>query len=117
MISGFQKKVYSLCKKIPKGNISTYGAIAKALGKTGMMSRAVGNALNKNPFGAWQRAGSKGCRKQACLAPCHRVVKSDGTIGGFATGTNKKIDLLRKEGIEIKQGKIIDFKKRLYKFK
>ncbi len=103
MISEFQKKVYSLCKKVPKGKISTYGEIASVLSKKIIMSRAVGNALNKNPF--------------APVVPCHRVVKSDGTIGGFDTGIKKKINLLRKEGIEVKQGKIVDFKKRLYKFK
>ena len=65
MITEFQDKVYKICSKIPKGKVSTYGEIAKALGKTGPMSRAVGNALNKNPY--------------APIVPCHRVVKSDGS--------------------------------------
>jgi len=103
MVTEFQKKVYSLCRKVPKGRVTTYGRIAKAVGKTGLLSRAVGSALNKNPF--------------APEVPCHRVVKSDGSIGGFASGSEKKIDLLRKEGICIKNNKIIDFKKRLYRFK
>lgn len=102
MISRFQMKVYSLCKRVPKGRVSTYGGIARVLGGDSVMPRAVGNALNKNPF--------------APKIPCHRVVKSDGSVGGFALGTKKKIDLLRKEGIEIKNKKIVDFKKRLFKY-
>ena len=101
MMSEFQQKVYSLCKKIPRGKVSTYGEIARALGKEGVMSRAVGNALNKNHFG---------------FVPCHRVIKSDGSIGGFASGSLKKIYLLRKEGLEIKNNKIVGFKKRLYRY-
>lgn len=59
--------------------------------------RAVGNALNKNPF--------------APKVPCHRVVSSDGSIGGFASGAMKKIELLKSEGIKVKGGKIQDFEK------
>lgn len=99
MVTEFQQKVYSLCKKIPRGRVSTYGEIARALGKKA--SRAVGNALNKNPFG---------------FVPCHRVIKSDSSIGGFASGSLKKINLLRKEGLEIKNNKIVGFKKRLYRY-
>jgi O-6-methylguanine DNA methyltransferase len=102
MLTPFQKKVYSLCRKVPEGKITTYAEIGKAIGKREQVYRAVGSALNKNPF--------------APRVPCHRVVKSDGSVGGFATGTRKKISLLEKEGIEIKNNKIIDFKKRLFKF-
>lgn len=102
MISSFQKQVYSLCKKVPKGKVSTYGGIARALGGGSVMSRAVGNALNKNPF--------------APKIPCHRIVKSNREVGGFASGAEKKIDLLRKEGIEIKNSRIVDFKKRLFTY-
>lgn len=102
MITDFQKRVYSLCRKVPKRKVTTYGITAKALSKKSMMPRAVGNALNKNPFD---------------FIPCHRVVKSDGSIGGFASGSRKKISLLRKEGTSVKNNKIIDFKKRLYRFK
>lgn len=102
MTTVFEEKVYSLCKKIPKGKVSTYGEIAKALGGKSMMPRAVGNALNKNPY--------------APVVPCHRVVKSDGSLGGFATGYEKKIRLLAGEGINIKNNKIIGFEKRLFKF-
>ena len=48
--------------------------------------------------------------------PCHRVIKSDGSIGGFAHGTKKKAEMLRKEGIKITNGKI-DLKRYLYKLK
>ena len=96
----FQDKVLSLVKKIPKGKITTYKQIGKALRKKAY--RAVGNALNKNPY--------------APQTPCHRVVCSDRTLGGYSKGVNKKIQLLKKEGIEIKKNKIIDFEKKLFRF-
>ncbi len=102
MITEFQKKVYSLCRKIPKGRVSTYGNIAKVLGIGKIGSRAVGNALNKNPF--------------APAVPCHRVVKSNGDIGGFACGVKKKISLLKTEGICIYGNRIVDFEKKVFKF-
>jgi methylated-DNA-[protein]-cysteine S-methyltransferase len=97
----FNEKVWNAIKKIPKGKISTYKEIAKAIGKPKAV-RAVGNACNKNPFSP--------------RIPCHRIVKSNGEVGGFALGTKKKKELLKKEGIEIKKGKIIGFKKKLFKF-
>ena len=103
MVSEFQEKVYSLCKKIPKGKVSTYKEIGNALGGKGQIYRAVGVALNKNPF--------------APKVPCHRVVASDGSLGGFAGGIRKKIVLLKKEGIEIKNNKIVNFGKKLCKIK
>lgn len=100
MQKSFNQKVWNACKRIPKGKVSTYGEIAKAI-KNKDSSRAVGNALNKNPF--------------APIVPCHRVVQSNGSIGGFASGAGKKIKLLKKEGIEIKNNKI-DLNKYLFKF-
>ena len=97
----FSKKVYTLCKKIPKGRISTYKEIAKKLNKKAY--RAVGNSLNKNPYSP--------------IVPCHRVINSNGKIGGFAAGIKNKIKLLEREGVEVKNNKIVDFKKLLYKFK
>ncbi len=85
----FSQKVYALTKKIPKGKVTTYKQIAKAM-KT-KAYQAVGNALNKN-------------RNKD--VPCHRVVKSNGEVGGFAGGTNEKIRILEKEGIEIENGKV-----------
>ena len=92
-ISRFQKKVYKILKRVPKGKVTTYKKIAKKL-KTS--PRAVGNALNKNP--------TPGTRKDQF--PCHRVIKTNGEVGGFASGTRNKIKLLKKEGIKIEKGKI-----------
>ena len=78
----FQKKVYDVVKGIPKGQVLTYKEVAWLVGLP-LAYRAVGNALNKNPF------------KEV---PCHRVIKSDGQIGGFARGTKEKIRILKKEG-------------------
>ncbi|MBU2099774.1 MGMT family protein [Candidatus Micrarchaeota archaeon] len=95
----FNQKVWNSIKKIPKGKISTYKLVAKKIGKPKAV-RAVGNACNKNPFSP--------------LVPCHRVVKSDGSIGGFAFGKKKKIELLKKEGIQVKKGKINGFEEKVY---
>ncbi len=78
----FQKKVYDFVKTIPKGKTATYKEVAVAVGHP-KAYRAVGNALNKNPF--------------APAVPCHRVIKSDGSPGGFAHGAKKKIQLLELE--------------------
>ena len=91
--SQFEKDVLIATYKIPKGKVSTYGRIAKMIGKP-KSARAVGNVLNKNPF--------------APTIPCHRVIKSDGQIGGFASGTRKKIKILSKEGIRIESGRVKD---------
>jgi len=88
--SDFQQAVYLACAKIPKGKVSTYSAIAKAIGKP-RAARAVGNALNKN---------------RSPSVPCHRVVRSDLSIGGFARGSEAKAAMLRKEGVIIKNGKV-----------
>ncbi|HLC19520.1 MAG TPA: MGMT family protein [Candidatus Nanoarchaeia archaeon] len=93
----FQSHVYLLCKQVPAGKVTTYKAIGDALGIKGY--RAVGNALNKNPFG-FLECGN---------IPCHRVVCSDGRVGGFAHGVEKKIELLKKEGIVVRDGKVVDF--------
>ncbi len=87
----FQLAVWAVCAKIPKGKVSTYTKIARAIDKP-KAARAVGNALNKNPHAS---------------VPCHRVIRSDGSIGGFAHGTKKKIEMLRKEGVKIKNGKTL----------
>lgn len=81
-VTPFQQKVYDFVKTIPKGKTATYKDVAAAIGKP-KAYRAVGNALNKNPF--------------APIVPCHRVIKSDGTPGGFACGTQNKVKLLRQE--------------------
>jgi len=91
--------------KIPRGKITTYGLIAKKLDTKAY--RAVGNACRNNPY--------------APRVPCHRVVKSDGTIGGFAGKTKgktirNKVELLRKEKVQVKNGKIVNFEKVLFRF-
>lgn len=97
--SSFNERCYEILRKVPKGKVTTYKEIAKALHSKAY--RAVGNAMNKNPY--------------APKVPCHRVVKADGSVGGFASGTKKKIEMLKKEGIEIDKNNI-DLKKYLYKF-
>lgn len=101
-ITPFQEEVYALLKKIPKGKVTTYKEIGKALGGKGQIYRAVGNALNKNPF--------------APAVPCHRVVASDGSLGGFAHGSAAKKRLLETEGILVKNNKIVDFEKKVWRF-
>ena len=96
----FNEKVYKLCKKIPKGKISTYKIIANKLNTKAY--RAVGNALNKNPY--------------APIVPCHRVINSRGHLHGFASGLKNKRILLEKEGIKIKDNKVLDFEKVLFRF-
>jgi len=96
----FNEQLYKLLKTVPKGKVTTYKELAKALNSKAY--RAVGNAMNKNPY--------------APKVPCHRVVKTNGEVGGFEGGTKKKIKMLKKEGVEIKDSKI-DLGKFLYKFK
>ena len=98
-MKNFNERCYRILRKVPKGKVTTYKEIAKALHSKAY--RAVGNAMNKNPY--------------APKVPCHRVVNSDGSIGGFASGTKKKMAMLKKEGVEIRKGKI-DLNKYLYKF-
>jgi O-6-methylguanine DNA methyltransferase len=103
----FSDKVYALCSRIPKGKVSTYKEIGSAISRSGMVYRAVGVALKCNPY--------------APFVPCHRVVAADGRIGGFHGRTKgawiaKKVRLPRSEGVEVKNGKIVDFASKLYKF-
>ncbi len=96
-INGFYERVYEITKQVPRGRVTTYKLIAQVLGTRAY--RAVGNALNKNPY------------KEV---PCHRVIKSNGLVGGFARGTKEKIKLLKKEGVRVEDGRI-DLKKYLFK--
>ncbi len=94
-MSSFQERCLKLVALIPEGRVSTYKAIAKALDTKAY--RAVGSAIGKNP--------------NPITVPCHRVVKSDGGVGGYAFGVEKKIQLLQKEGVQVANDKIIDFEK------
>jgi methylated-DNA-[protein]-cysteine S-methyltransferase len=100
MTSKFAQDCYDLLKKIPKGRVTTYKIIAEKLEKKSY--RAVGQAVGANP--------------DAPAVPCHRVVKTDGGLGGYVFGIEKKIALLEKEGVEVVDGKIINFEKIIYKF-
>jgi methylated-DNA-[protein]-cysteine S-methyltransferase len=88
--------VYDLLLKIPVGKVSTYGDLAKALGNPSA-SREIGRILGRNP--------------NPITVPCHRVVMSDGKVGGYAYGSDKKIELLEEEGISFTGEIISDFKK------
>ena len=103
----FNQKIYQLTKKVPKGKVTTYKILAEAAGTKAY--RAVGNAMNKNPYGILNCKGKN-------MVPCHRVVASNGHLHGFAHGLKKKKELLEKEGIEIKNNKILEFEKVLFRF-
>ncbi len=86
----FQRKVWRKTKSIPRGRVITYAVLARAVGKP-RAARAVGNALHSNPYRT---------------TPCHRVVLSDGRVGGYLGGIHKKIDVLKNEGVEIFRGRV-----------
>jgi methylated-DNA-[protein]-cysteine S-methyltransferase len=88
--------VYDILLRIPEGKITTYGDIAKALGRPGA-ARAIGRILNKNP--------------NPVVVPCHRVVMSDGSIGGYAFGRARKKGLLVQEGLRFVGDSMDDFAK------
>ena len=82
----FQLKVWAYLRKIPRGSVRTYSQVAKDIGKP-LAIRAVANAIGKNPY--------------APKIPCHRVIRSDGSLGGYSGrgGIKTKRFLLKKEGI------------------
>ena len=84
----FQIKVWAYLRKIPYGTVKTYSQVAKGIGKP-LAARAVANAIGKNP--------------NAPKIPCHRVVRSDGSLGGYSGKGGVKIKrfLLKKEGIRL----------------
>ena len=84
----FQLKVWNFLKKIPRGKVITYSEVAKSIGKP-LAVRAVANAIGKNPL--------------APQIPCHRVIRSDGSLGGYSGkgGIKTKRLLLKKEGITL----------------
>ena len=94
-------KVYRKLLQVPKGKVTSYGDLAKAVGLENGQ-RSIGMIMKKNPF--------------PVIVPCHRVVKSDGKIGGYVYGERVKSHMLLKEGIKIKDGKIIDFAKEKFCF-
>ena len=85
----FQLKVWKYLKTIAKGKVKTYLDVAKGIGKPRAF-RAVANAVGKNPYPS--------------KIPCHRVIKSDGSLGGYSVkgGISKKRQLLKSEKVFIK---------------
>tara|TARA_E500000178_G_scaffold190750_1_gene188827 strand:- start:223 stop:543 length:321 start_codon:yes stop_codon:yes gene_type:complete len=96
----FDERCYDLLLKIPKGKVTTYKKMAEALDIKAY--RAVGQSMNRNP----------------CLVevPCHRVVKSNGEVGGYAGGSARKTELLREEGVEVSENGQINLSEFLHYF-
>lgn len=100
MAESFSARCYALLGKVPAGKVTTYKILAEALGSRAY--RAVGRAMATNPH--------------PVEMPCHRVVKSNGEIGGYVSGKARKIALLEAEGVPVKTGRIVDLEARLYRF-
>lgn len=89
--SEFRQAVWKCLREIPYGEVTTYGAIAKKIaaefGRKTMSAQAVGGAVGHNPI--------------SIIIPCHRVVGADGSLTGYAGGIEKKIQLLKLEGVDV----------------
>lgn len=101
MSNKIDKKIFILLKEIPKGKVSTYKILAQKIGKPNCF-RLIGKILASNRF----------TKKY----PCYKIVKSNGEIGGYNRGEKNKIILLKKDGIEIKKDRIVNFKKHIFKY-
>jgi methylated-DNA-[protein]-cysteine S-methyltransferase len=89
----FQRRVLNHVMRIPRGRVSTYGRLAEK-SRASRGARAVGNALAMNPY--------------PLIIPCHRVIRRDGSLGGFGGGLKMKKDLLLMEGITFDaKGKVL----------
>ena len=96
-----EEKIYRKLLDVPPGYVTKYGELAKAINlKNGQ--RVIGQIMKKNPF--------------PVIIPCHRVVKSNGEIGGYAYGISIKKNMLVKEGISISNNKIKNFQKTIFRF-
>ncbi len=129
MKQSFYSKCYEIIKEVPAGKVITYKTIANMLGTKAY--RAVGTAMKRNEHSFLEMTDSvaqRSCSQNSpdsleskplsSQVPCHRVVPSNGTVGGFNGGTQEKIRLLQQEGIEIKidnkkleNSKIVNFDK------
>lgn len=96
----FQLQCYALLKTIPAGRVTTYKALAAALNSRAW--RAVGHAMAQNPH--------------PVIVPCHRVVCSDGRLGGYRYGPAQKAALLQNEGIDISGDRIRHFTRVFFQF-
>ena len=83
----FQLRVYEVVRRIPKGEVRSYQWVARKLGNP-KLARAVGQALHRNP--------------DPRRVPCHRVIRSDGSLGGYAWGLARKRRLLHQESARIR---------------
>ncbi|MFW9923896.1 MAG: MGMT family protein [Candidatus Thorarchaeota archaeon] len=100
-LSAYQQAILRILAEVPKGKVTTYGDLAIELARrdsrySPSASRAVGTTMKNNVCGPY--------------IPCHRVIKSDGSIGNFRGGADgavqEKIQMLRNEGVEVIKGKI-----------
>jgi methylated-DNA-[protein]-cysteine S-methyltransferase len=96
-----KEKCYELLRQIPKGKVTTYKHIADQLGTKSY--RLIGQIVGAN--------------LDIPATPCHRVVKASGDISGYALGVDKKIALLKSEGVEVEDGKVKNFHQIIHKFK
>lgn len=90
-ISPIFKRIYEVARRIPYGKVTSYKSIAELIGNS-KLQRVVGNAMKNNPF--------------LVIVPCHRVVKSDGSLGNFSLGVDFKKYLLTLEGVKLENEKI-----------
>ena len=84
--SDFQQEVYDQLRKVPYGHVTSYGQLAREIGKPDQ-ARAVGQAVGANPI--------------PIVVPCHRVIGSDGSLTGFSGGLPSKVELLKLEGVDV----------------
>ena len=100
-LSIYQQSILRILAEVPKGKVTTYGDLAKELARrdpkwSPKASRAVGTTMKNNPCGPW--------------IPCHRVIKSDGSVGNFRGGAegavDEKIGMLQDEGVTVVNGRI-----------
>lgn len=108
-----QQKIYNLLKQVPPGKVTTYKALADAAGTKAY--QAIGQFMRHNPYAYME------CDDPTMRIPCHRVVASDGTIGGFmgkrdGTEIARKIALLKSEGITVTNNKVTNFSSLLFTF-
>ncbi len=100
-MNDLDRRVYKKLLEVPKGKVTTYGELARAVGlKNGQ--RLIGQIMNRNPF--------------PVIIPCHRVVKSDGAVGGYFYGDKVKTKMLSNEGVAIRNGKVKDWEKSVFRF-
>lgn len=99
-LTSFANKCYQTLKKVPKGKVTTYEDLARAIGTKA--ARAVGTTMRKNPY--------------MPKVPCHRVVRKNGEIGQYAKGAKMKASMLQKEGVPVEGAKIPNLKRYLHKF-